>query len=29
LIKSPRRIAFPRAQDHAKSVLITAGIYDR
>jgi hypothetical protein len=29
LMKSRRRIAFPQAQDHAKSVLITAGIYDQ
>jgi hypothetical protein len=29
LMKSRRRIAFPQAQDHAKSVLITTGIYDQ
>ena len=29
LIKSRRRIAFPEAQDHAKTLQITAGICDR
>jgi hypothetical protein len=29
LMKSRRRIAFSEAQDHASSVAITAGIYDR
>jgi hypothetical protein len=28
LMKSRRRIAFSKAQDHASSVAITAGIYD-